>query len=130
MSETKSIESETPAAVAGAAPCSAKYVDCQCVACGWMDGFKAEAITQGMVGGWCDTCDRETVFRVSKPEENKYATMQDLAVCSFINASRMAEAGHLKQAYMEAESGQRQLKAAIDAISPNVQSSGTRDQKA
>lgn len=54
---------------------SAKYVDCQCVACGWLDGFKPEAITQGMVGGWCDTCGRETVFRVSKPEENKYEAM-------------------------------------------------------
>jgi NADH pyrophosphatase NudC (nudix superfamily) len=106
-------------ASSGATPCSAKYVDCQCVACGWMDGFKSEAITHGMVGGWCDTCGRETVFRVSKPEENKYASMQDLAVSSFINAARMSEAGHLKQAYMEAESGQRLLKSAIDAISTN-----------
>ena len=119
MKNQNTNESETPAAVAGAAPCSAKYVDCKCVVCGWLDGFKVEAITQGMVGGWCDTCGRETVFRVSKPKENKYATMQDLAVCSFINASRLTEAGHLKQAYMEAESGQRQLKAAIDEISPN-----------
>ena len=35
--------------------------------------------------------------------------------------ARLTEAGHLKQAYMEAESGQRQLKAAIDEISPNAE---------
>ena len=37
MSETKSIESETPAAVAGAAPCSASWhvsLDCDCPKCG------------------------------------------------------------------------------------------------
>jgi hypothetical protein len=46
---------------------SAKYVDCKCIQCGWLDGFKQDVITQGLVGGWCETCGRETVFRASEP---------------------------------------------------------------
>ena len=49
------------------APGSAKYVDCKCIQCGWLDGFKQDVITQGLVGGWCETCGRETVFRASEP---------------------------------------------------------------
>lgn len=50
------------------APAVPTYVDCQCIACGWKDGFKPEALTRGLVGGRCEPCDRETVFRVVRPK--------------------------------------------------------------
>lgn len=45
-----------------------EYVDCKCIVCDWTDGFKPSAMTKGLVGGWCDKCNRESVFKeVEKP---------------------------------------------------------------
>lgn len=74
-----------------------------------------------MSAEYCDMCGRVTDHPLpacpglEPSREWGHATMQDLAVCSFRNAATMVERGHLKQAYIEAQSGQRQLKAAISS---------------
>lgn len=50
----------------GEAP-SDVYTDCHCNQCGWADSFRADAIRDGKVEGFCDKCEAYRLFEIERP---------------------------------------------------------------